>query len=48
VRRIKNVSLLAKTVMEHTGHVLVVADGASKIAKLHGFTEENLLTERSR
>src|SRR5882762_1118347 len=47
VRRIKNVSLLAKTVMEHTGHVLVVADGASKIAKLHGFTEENLLTERS-
>ena len=48
VRRIKNVSLLAKTVMEHTGHVLVVSEGASKIAKLHGFTEENLLTERSR
>ena len=48
VRRIKNVSLLAKTVMEHTGHVLVVGEGASKIAKLHGFTEENLLTERSR
>ena len=48
VRRIKNVSVLAKTVMEHTGHVLVVADGASKVAKLHGFTEENLLTERSR
>jgi len=48
VRRIKNVSLLAKTVMEHTGHVLIVAEGASKVAKLHGFTEENLLTERSR
>src|SRR4051812_2230698 len=48
VRRIKNVSLLAKTVMEHTGHVLIVADGASKVAKLHGFAEENLLTERSR
>src|SRR3954467_14088712 len=48
VRRIKNVSLLAKTVMEHTGHVLIVGDGASKVAKLHGFQEENLLTERSR
>ncbi|HXQ78263.1 MAG TPA: isoaspartyl peptidase/L-asparaginase, partial [Gemmatimonadaceae bacterium] len=48
VRRIKNVSLLAKTVMEHTGHVLIVGDGASKVAKLHGFVEENLLTERSR
>jgi N4-(beta-N-acetylglucosaminyl)-L-asparaginase len=48
VRRIKNVSLLAKTVMEHTGHVLIVGEGASKVAKLHGFTEENLLTERSR
>src|SRR3954463_9665048 len=48
VRRIKNVSLLAKTVMEHTGHVLIVGEGASKVAKLHGFVEENLLTERSR
>jgi N4-(beta-N-acetylglucosaminyl)-L-asparaginase len=48
VRRIKNVSLLAKTVMEHTGHVLIVAEGANKVAKLHGFQEENLLTERSR
>src|SRR5256885_3913606 len=48
VRRIKNVSLLAKTVMEHTGHVLIVGEGASKVAKLHGFSEENLLTDRSR
>ena len=48
VRRIKNVSLLAKTVMEHTGHVLIVGEGASKVAKLHGFPEENLLTDRSR
>jgi N4-(beta-N-acetylglucosaminyl)-L-asparaginase len=48
VKRIKNVSLLAKTVMEHTGHVLIVGEGASKVAKLHGFPEENLLTERSR
>src|SRR5437868_1284386 len=48
VRRIKNVSLLAKTVMEHTGHVLIVGEGANKVAKPHGFVEENLLTERSR
>ena len=28
VRDIKNVSLLAKTVMEHTGHVMLVGEGA--------------------
>src|SRR5262249_25829925 len=48
VRRIKNFSLLAKTVMEHTGHVLVVMEGASKVAKLYGFKEEDLLTDRAR
>ena len=28
VQEIKNVSLLAKTVMEHTGHVMLVGEGA--------------------
>src|SRR5512146_2146691 len=30
VREIKNVSLLAKAVMEHTGHVMLVGEGAQK------------------
>jgi len=48
VHDIKNVSLLAKTVMEHTGHVMLVGDGASHFGLLMGFPKENLLTERSR
>jgi N4-(beta-N-acetylglucosaminyl)-L-asparaginase len=48
VHDIKNVSLLAKTVMEHTGHVMLVGQGASKFGLLMGFPKENLLTERSR
>lgn len=48
VHDIKNVSLLAKTVMEHTGHVMLVGEGASHFGLLMGFPKENLLTERSR
>jgi N4-(beta-N-acetylglucosaminyl)-L-asparaginase len=48
VREIKNVSLLARTVMEHTGHVMLVGEGAQKFGFLMGFPRENLLTERSR
>ncbi len=48
VHDIKNVSLLAKTVMEHTGHVMLVGEGASKFGLLMGYPKENLLTERSR
>jgi len=48
VRNIKNVSLLAKAVMDHTGHVMLVAEGAQKFGKAMGFPEENLLTEKSR
>src|SRR5215813_3259032 len=48
VHDIKNVSLLAKTVMEHTGHVMLVGEGASHFGLLMGFPKINLLTERSR
>jgi N4-(beta-N-acetylglucosaminyl)-L-asparaginase len=48
VRNIKNVSLVAKAVMEHTGHVMLVADGAERFAVAMGFPRESLLTERSR
>jgi len=48
VREIKNVSLLAKAVMEHTGHVMLVGEGAQRFGFAMGFPRENLLTERSR
>src|SRR6478736_1780853 len=48
VRRIKNVSRLAKTVMEKTNHVMIVGEGARRFAVDEGFEEMNLLTEHSR
>src|SRR5690349_23535954 len=48
VRRIKNVSRLAKTVMERTNHIMIVGDGARRFAVAEGFEETNLLTEHSR
>jgi N4-(beta-N-acetylglucosaminyl)-L-asparaginase len=48
VRSIKNVCLVAKAVMERTGHVMLVAEGAQRFAVAQGFPKENLLTERSR
>ena len=48
VRNIKNVSLVAKAVMEHTGHVMLMGEGAERFAVAMGFPRENLLTERSR
>ncbi|MBV9572536.1 MAG: N(4)-(beta-N-acetylglucosaminyl)-L-asparaginase [Acidobacteriales bacterium] len=48
VRNIKNVSLVAKAVMRHTGHVMLVGEGAERFAVAMGFPRENLLTEHSR
>jgi len=48
VRNIKNVSLVAKEVMLHTGHVMLVGEGAERFAVARGFPRENLLTENSR
>lgn len=48
VRNIKNVSLLTKAVIDHTGHVMLVGEGAEKFAQSMGFPEENLLTEKAR
>ncbi len=48
VRRIKNVSRLAKTVMERINHVMLVGDGARRFAVAEGFEETNLLTDHSR
>lgn len=48
VRWTKNPSLLAQAVMQHTGHVMLVGEGADRFAKAMGFPKDELLTERSR
>jgi N4-(beta-N-acetylglucosaminyl)-L-asparaginase len=48
VRNIKNVSLLSNTVRLHTGHVMLVGEGAERFAVAQGFHRENLLTDKSR
>lgn len=41
-------SLVAKAVMDYTDHIILVGEGAKKFALAMGFTEQNLLTEKSR
>ncbi|HVP42074.1 MAG TPA: N(4)-(beta-N-acetylglucosaminyl)-L-asparaginase [Terriglobales bacterium] len=48
VRNIKNVSALARVVMERTDHIFLVGEGAERFAVAQGFQRENLLTERAR
>jgi N4-(beta-N-acetylglucosaminyl)-L-asparaginase len=45
---IATASMVAKAVMDHTDHILLVGAGAKKFALQMGFTEQNLLTEKSR
>jgi N4-(beta-N-acetylglucosaminyl)-L-asparaginase len=48
LRRVANPSRVAQTVMERSDHVLVVGEGALQFARMHGFPERDLLTERAR
>ena len=48
VRNIKNVSAVARAVMERTDHIFLVGEGAERFAVAQGFPRENLLTERAR
>jgi N4-(beta-N-acetylglucosaminyl)-L-asparaginase len=48
LENIKTPSSVAKLVMQHTDHVLLVGAGALEFAKAWGFQEENLLTEKAR
>lgn len=48
VRNIKNVCLVARDVMRHTGHVMLCGEGAERFAVSMGYQRENLLTEPSR
>lgn len=41
-------SLVAKAVMDHTDHILLVGEGARRFALAMGFEEQDLLTEKSR
>lgn len=48
LENIKTPSSVARKVMEHTDHVLLVGQGALEFARAWGFREENLLTEKAR
>jgi N4-(beta-N-acetylglucosaminyl)-L-asparaginase len=48
VRNIRSVARLAREVMLHTGHVMLVGEGAERFALARGFKREDLLTEESR
>jgi N4-(beta-N-acetylglucosaminyl)-L-asparaginase len=48
VSGIKNASLLARAVMQHTGYSILSGTDAQRFAISQGFAREDLLTERSR
>jgi N4-(beta-N-acetylglucosaminyl)-L-asparaginase len=48
LENIKTPASVARLVMQHTDHVLLVGAGALEFAKAWGFKEENLLTEKAR
>ena len=48
IRGIKTPSKIAKLVMTESDHIMLAGDGALRFAKAFGYTEENLLTEKSR
>lgn len=47
LRRIKNAIAVAKEVLLHTKHSILVGDAATNFAKQMGFVEESLTTNRS-
>jgi N4-(beta-N-acetylglucosaminyl)-L-asparaginase len=48
IHGIKTPSKIAKLVMDHTTHVMLVGEGATKFAVAHGYQREDLLTEKAR
>ena len=48
VRGFRHVSRLALEVLRRTDHTLLVGEGAAKFARVLGFPEENLLTDKAR
>jgi N4-(beta-N-acetylglucosaminyl)-L-asparaginase len=48
LRGFRNPAQIARRVLETTDRVLLAGEGARRFALAHGFTEENLLTDRAR
>ncbi len=48
IENIKTPSSIARLVMERTDHWLLAGPGALRFAKMHGFKEEDLLTDEAR
>lgn len=48
IQGIKTPSKIAKLVMDHTTHVMIVGQGALKFAEAYGYQKEDLLTDKSR
>jgi N4-(beta-N-acetylglucosaminyl)-L-asparaginase len=48
LKRVANPSRVAQVVMERSDHVMLVGEGALRFARMHGFPERELLTERAR
>lgn len=48
LENIMHPSKVARLVMERTDHSLLVGEGALRFARMHGFKEEDLLTDRAR
>jgi N4-(beta-N-acetylglucosaminyl)-L-asparaginase len=48
IRGVREPSKVARDVLEHTDHILIVGQGAREFATAHGFEDVSLLTEESR
>src|SRR5437660_719029 len=48
IRSIMHPAAVARLVMKRTDHCLLVGEGALRFAKMHGFPEQDLLTDESR
>ncbi len=48
IHGIKTPSKIAKLVMDHTTHVMIVGEGATRFAEAQGYQREDLMTEKSR
>lgn len=46
IKGVKNPILVAKKVMEETDHIMLVGEGATRFARLMGFTEFNPITQQ--
>lgn len=48
IKKYKHPIAIARKVMEDSQHVMLIGEGAETFADIHGFKQENLLTDRSR